>query len=223
MFRFGGHAKLLRAAFADAAIGVRRSVRPALFVVSGPLLLWASTGVSRAADMAFDLASLPGSETPGSASAAPVEPVPVPVAVAVAAEQAEHAQAAHPAAVGSTAVGPLAEEPSALPAAASDAPALHKQWKDVRDLELMFQALNLLDAVETVGCLEAGKCAERNPVYGKNPHRSVIVASKVATGALHYLVTRYMLKQHNAWTDEWLITTVAIQGGVVMWNARFCF
>lgn len=95
--------------------------------------------------------------------------------------------------------------------------------RSARKLEFAYQALNFIDLLQTTYCLERGTCAEKNPIYGSNPNRRVLVVSKLVSGILHYAVTKTLAQQEPELVDEWQIATIAIQGGVVMWNIKFCF
>jgi Domain of unknown function (DUF5658) len=97
------------------------------------------------------------------------------------------------------------------------------KWKDVRELEFAFQVLNFVDAVQTIDCLNRSICSEANPIMGRHPSTGRVILVKASAGVFHYAVTRYFLKKHPEWVDEWLITTVVVQGGVVMWNLQHRF
>lgn len=196
-----------------------------------------------AADISFDLARLPAVQEGvtgfGAPSAATEMSYNIPASFAVGSTapviepaveaSAEAAFAAETASVDGAAVAePSFASPATsplLPATAEAAPgqSMRKTWKDVRDLEYIYQALNVVDVIQTVTCLEAGRCHESNPTFGRNPHRTKLVASKMVFGALHYAMTRYLLKNHNEMVDEWMIGSIVLQGGVVMWNMQFCF
>lgn len=217
-------------------------MRKALYVSVGCVSLVSAPAV-HATDISFDLASLPAAQESvtgfGAASAASEMSYNLPASFAVGSaapliEPAVEAPADAafvadtPSIDGAGVAEPSFASPATsplLPATAEAAPgqAMRKTWKDVRDLEYIYQALNVVDVIQTVTCLEAGRCHETNPTFGRNPHRTKLVASKMVFGALHYAMTRYLLKNHNEMVDEWMIGSIVLQGGVVMWNMQFCF
>ena len=97
------------------------------------------------------------------------------------------------------------------------------EWRDIRKFEIAFQVLNIVDAVETISCLERNRCREMNPLLGHNPSAGKIIAVKAGSGVLHYMITRYLWKNHPSMVDEWAISTTVLQGGVVLWNLQHCF
>ena len=89
--------------------------------------------------------------------------------------------------------------------------------------EIAYQVLNVVDAVQTISCLERGVCHEMNPLLGRNPSSGRVLAFKAASGGVHYLVTRLLEAEAPGAVNGWQITTIAIQGGVVAWNMQFIF
>jgi len=97
------------------------------------------------------------------------------------------------------------------------------RWKKARSLEIVFQALNLVDGVQTISCLRSGMCSESNPLFGRNPSTAKIVGVKAAGGLVHLLGTRYLFKRNSRYLKTFQIGSIAIQGGVVAWNTQFMF
>jgi len=90
-------------------------------------------------------------------------------------------------------------------------------------LEYAWQALNVIDAVETAHCLDKGTCEEMNPIIGKHPSTGKLIAYKAGMGVMHYAVTRLLQDHAPKWVRIWEIASVTVQGGVVAANMRFVF
>lgn len=113
---------------------------------------------------------------------------------------------------------------SNAPASADNTPDPRKnRWKSVRNLEIAYQVLNLVDLAETISCIDRHRCVEANPMIGRNPSNGRLVGYKLATGAVHYVITRYLFNKHPDVLDEWMVGSLVLQGGVVMWNLQHCF
>lgn len=104
--------------------------------------------------------------------------------------------------------------------AADDENRLNKLRGRVKRLEITYQALNAVDAIQTIICIQGKNCQEGNPILGKRPGVSKILAFKAAAGLIHYTAYRIGLndKQNLKSTllMEWI--TVGVQGFVVGWN-----
>jgi hypothetical protein len=87
--------------------------------------------------------------------------------------------------------------------------------------EIAFQALNLLDAAQTVSCLNRNVCREGNPLFGSNPSTGKVMGIKAGFGVLHYVVARFIHDRDPGAAKIFQIATIAIQGGVVAANLRF--
>lgn len=113
---------------------------------------------------------------------------------------------------------------SNAPAGADNIPDPRKnRWKSVRNLEIAYQVLNLVDLAETIICTNRNSCVEANPIIGRNPSNGRLVSYKLATGAVHYVITRYLFNKHPDVLDAWMVGSLVLQGGVVMWNLQHCF
>lgn len=92
-----------------------------------------------------------------------------------------------------------------------------------KKLEITYQALNAVDLIQTASCLKAHTCVESNPIYGKHPKVGTIVAGKVASGLIHYFITKEMIKEYGEDSEPvriWLYSTIALQESVVALNFR---
>lgn len=103
-------------------------------------------------------------------------------------------------------------------------PGLDRQLRmqKAKTLEIAFQALNVVDAVQTVSCLRRNQCSELNPLLGRNPSAAKVIGFKAAGGLAHYLLTRELVKQNRYW-KEWQIGSLVLQAGAVAWNMQRVF
>lgn len=60
-------------------------------------------------------------------------------------------------------------------------------------LEVAFQIVNALDAIETISCSHKIGCREGNPLFGDKPSTARVLAIKGAVAGLHY----YVYKKRN--------------------------
>lgn len=102
---------------------------------------------------------------------------------------------------------------SAAPAAA----------KDVPDSEYVFQALNLIDGIQTRDCLRRDVCYEANPLLGRNPSTTKLLGVKIGTGVVHYVIARHLYARNPKAAHLFETITIGIQGGIVAANLRFAF
>jgi len=89
------------------------------------------------------------------------------------------------------------------------------------DRELVFQALNMVDAAQTCSFISRGTAIELNPILGSNPSCEEVVGFKIAAGALHYLVAKILNHHDEKAAKIFQITTIGIQGAAVTWNIQF--
>jgi hypothetical protein len=90
-------------------------------------------------------------------------------------------------------------------------------------MEITFQLLNAIDAVQTSRCLSSGRCRELNPVLGSRPGTGRLVATKAATGLVHLGITRLLSSEMPEAVDAWQYASVTIQGSAVLWNMSQSF
>lgn len=111
-----------------------------------------------------------------------------------------------------------------LTAALIASPACADTGKQADQWELTYQALNLIDGVQTIDCTSRHVCREGNTwVYGDNPSPEKIVAIKTGFGVAHYLIFR-LLKDHDPKAARLFSqVSVVVQGSVVAANLRFAF
>lgn len=95
--------------------------------------------------------------------------------------------------------------------------------RQVMRMELAYQALNVIDAAQTIYCVSHDKCVEMNPLIGSNPSTGRIIAQKAVTGGLHYLVTRALLARNPGAARIFEFVSLSFQSGIVAWNIRACF
>jgi hypothetical protein len=96
-------------------------------------------------------------------------------------------------------------------------------WDQVKRLELTYQALSAVDAVQTLHCLHQDKCEEFNPLLGNHPSAGRLVATKVVLGALHYHAIERIYERSPRWAQRLEYVSIAFQGSVVALNLRWTF
>lgn len=96
-------------------------------------------------------------------------------------------------------------------------------WEETKKLEMVYLGLSVIDAVQTIDCLNRNVCYEMNPLYGRNPSTEKIIGIKVVGGVLHYLLVRELFKHDPKLTRGVQYVSIGIQGGVVAANMRFIF
>jgi len=89
--------------------------------------------------------------------------------------------------------------------------------------EYAFQALNVIDAAQTIDCLDRHVCHEGNPIIGHDPSKATLIGVKIGTGAVHYLITRWLMRDYPRIVRAWEIASITVQGGIVAANLRFAF
>ena len=107
----------------------------------------------------------------------------------------------------------------AAPAKAEEPPT----WKEIKQLELAYQTLNVIDAVQTIDCLDRNVCRELNPLLGRNPSAEKVIAFKAGGGIIHFLITRAIYERDPYLAKRFQVLSLVVQGGVVAANLRFAF
>lgn len=121
-------------------------------------------------------------------------------------------------------IGGLAATLSLSPPASAQAFASKEITQSAaRKWEIGYLALSAIDTAQTISCLDRGKCQEGNPLFGKNPSSTKLVAAKVIGGALHYALFEYMNNRDPKAALRFAQISVGIQGSVVALNLRFTF
>jgi len=89
--------------------------------------------------------------------------------------------------------------------------------------EIAYQALNLIDAAETLDCLHRHVCQEANPLFGKHPSTGRLIGTKVALGLVQYFVWKRTFDRVPSRALKIAQISAVVQGGVVAANLRFVF
>jgi hypothetical protein len=89
--------------------------------------------------------------------------------------------------------------------------------------ELAFLALSAVDAVQTIECLNRNACEEANPLFGKRPSTKTIILTKVGGGLAHFALFTYLNDRNPKMALRAAQVSVALQGTVVLLNARVAF
>ena len=89
--------------------------------------------------------------------------------------------------------------------------------------EAGFLVLSALDGAETIGCIHRDKCTEFNPIWGHHPSAGKIVAAKLGLGLLHFGVFKLIADRDPKTALRVAQVSAAVQGGIVMLNARVAF
>jgi hypothetical protein len=106
---------------------------------------------------------------------------------------------------------------------ATPSKAAEPTWEEMKKLELVFQSLNAIDAVQTIDCLNRQICYELNPLMGKHPSTEKVIGFKVANGIIHYILTKEIYKRNPKSARTFQYISIGIQGSVVAANMRFAF
>lgn len=103
------------------------------------------------------------------------------------------------------------------PALAESTRAAALKW------EFAYQTLNVVDAAQTIDCLNRNTCDEANPLWGKHPKAGTIIAAKLVMGAVHFALFDRMRDRNPKAALRLAQISTGLQGGVVLLNARFTF
>lgn len=106
---------------------------------------------------------------------------------------------------------------------ATPAKADEPTWKEIKRLEIVYQTLNAVDAIQTIDCLNRNVCVEANPLLGRNPSTEKIIGVKLAGGILHYFVIKKIYEQDPQAARIAQYLSIGLQGSVVAANLRFTF
>lgn len=97
------------------------------------------------------------------------------------------------------------------------------EWEEIRTYEMAYQALNVVDAVQTVVALRSNKAREMNPILGANPSTITVIGYKAAWGGAHYLLTRWIMRERPELARVFQFASIAVQGSTVAWNMTRVF
>lgn len=98
-----------------------------------------------------------------------------------------------------------------------------KDRREAERWEAAYQVLSVVDAVQTIDCLDRRVCVEVNPIYGRNPSKGKIIGVKLIGGVLHYVLFEYIADRDPKAAKVFSKVSVFVQGGVVAANLRFVF
>ena len=102
---------------------------------------------------------------------------------------------------------------------ASEAPS----WEQIKKLEMTYQILSAIDAVQTIRFLERGTAVELNPIFSKYPSEAKIIGIKIVGGIGHYYIIKYIYSINPKIAKYAQYSSIAFQGSVVLWNAKYAF
>ena len=86
-----------------------------------------------------------------------------------------------------------------------------------------YLALSAVDAAETISCLHRDICEEGNPLFGKHPSATKLIVAKFGLGLVHFAVFSRLNDRNPKAALRLAQVSCAVQGGVVLLNARFSF
>ena len=89
--------------------------------------------------------------------------------------------------------------------------------------ELGYLALSALDTAQTVECLHRDVCEEANPIFGKHPSAKTLILAKLGGGLAHFALFSYMNDRNPKLAMRAAQISFALQGTVVLVNARITF
>ncbi|MGC1269743.1 MAG: hypothetical protein WA842_04000 [Croceibacterium sp.] len=99
----------------------------------------------------------------------------------------------------------------------------YPEWEEIRTYEIAYQALNIVDAVQTVAALRSNKVREMNPILGSSPSTITVIGYKAAWGGAHYLLTRWIMREKPEFARIFQFASIALQGSTVAWNMTKVF
>lgn len=89
--------------------------------------------------------------------------------------------------------------------------------------EMAFLALSAIDAAQTIECLNRNACEETNPLFGKHPSTKTILLTKLGGGLAHFALFSYINERSPKTALRAAQVSFALQGTVVLLNARVAF
>lgn len=97
------------------------------------------------------------------------------------------------------------------------------QRKSAMRWETAYIVLTGVDLVQTVSCLKADTCEEANPLVGKHPNTTKLIATRVALSAAHFAFVHRLSRDHPAAALRFAQLSVGVQGAVVGLNFKTLF
>lgn len=102
-----------------------------------------------------------------------------------------------------------------------------KEWRDMRSKamkwEIGYLALSAVDAIQTIECLERGRCREANPLYGKKPSPAKVILLKSGLGLFHFFGFQELNRRNPKTALKVAQFSAGVQGAVVAFNLRAAF
>ena len=89
--------------------------------------------------------------------------------------------------------------------------------------EIGYLALSAIDGAQTIECLDRGGCEEGNPLLGKHPSTTKLIAIKVGAGLVHFALFNRLNNRNPKAALRLAQVSCGLQGTVVALNARFTF
>jgi hypothetical protein len=89
--------------------------------------------------------------------------------------------------------------------------------------EAGFLALSAVDAVETISCLDANRCTEGNPIWGRHPSTGKIIATKLGLGLVQFGIFKLIVDHDPHAGLRVAQVSAVVQGGFVLLNLRHTF
>ena len=100
---------------------------------------------------------------------------------------------------------------------------LNKKRRRLDEMEVIFQLLNIGDAVTTIDLVNRPNVREGNPLLGSHPSSGKVIAVKSLIGALHFLTYRRFRSKDVGGGFRFEAISIGIQGAVTGANLRFYF
>ncbi|KPF92120.1 hypothetical protein IP81_08820 [Novosphingobium sp. AAP83] len=99
-----------------------------------------------------------------------------------------------------------------------------RKVRTIERLEIAYQLLGVLDAAQTISCVDKPNCRELNPLLGSRPSVARIVGFKLAAGLLHYAAMRREVRQDRLVSAlRFEILSISVQGIICGLNFRHAF
>lgn len=89
--------------------------------------------------------------------------------------------------------------------------------------EIGYLALNAIDTAQTIHCLKRDVCIEGNPIFGKNPSTKKLILGRLGLSLAHFAAFSQLNDRNPKAALRLAQVSCAVQGGVVLVNARFNF
>jgi hypothetical protein len=101
--------------------------------------------------------------------------------------------------------------------------ATEPTWEEIKKLEIVYQSLSAVDAIQTIDCLNRNICYEANPIWGRYPSTEKIIGIKVVSGIIHYLLVKEIYERDPKAARTFQYVSIGVQGTIVAANMRIAF